>query len=373
MNTVVYWLFLAVANKFRMPEKNQKVDKEEYPFVSIIIPTYNEEANIGRKINSLIDLNYPKSQMEIIVVDDGSTDKTVNIIREMQKNIRDLCSLQVIQLQHKGPANALYSGSHSARGDIIVWTDADAFLQNKDAIQIATHRLSDVSIGAVFGIASEKARISYDKYERSLFLYIQKLEGELDSAMDTNGTFFAFKKKFIKLIKIDCINYDANLAIEIRKNGFKVLAEPKISLIHSFPKNIKFYLHRKMRLFMGGLEMLFTHHRILFNRKYGYYGMIVAPRDILFRSIEPAIFVTACIRFIYVLIVNNMAITFLVFSLLISTIILFLSIAFQRQIYTLIKEITHQILSFFAKFIGYFKFVSYIYYRDIDNVWNRRK
>jgi cellulose synthase/poly-beta-1,6-N-acetylglucosamine synthase-like glycosyltransferase len=373
MNTVVYWLFLAIINKFQDQEKNQKVNPKGYPFVSFIIPTYNEEANIERKIDSLIDLNYPKSHMEIIVVDDGSTDNTVNIIREIQGKIQDSCSLQMIQLQHKGPANALHTGSCSARGDIIVWTDADAFLQNEDAIQIATHRLSDTSIGAVFGIASEKARKSYDKYERSLFIDIQKLEGELDSAIDTNGTFFAFRKKFIELIKINRINYDANLAMEIRKNGFKVLVEPKISLTHSFPKSIKSYLHRRMRMFVGCLEMLFSHYHILFNRKYGYYGMVIAPRDLLFRSIEPLVFVAMSIKIVHILVVNNMILTLLKSLLLFSVILFFLAIVFKTRIYTLIREIIHQVLTFFAKFIGYFVFISYIYHRDIDNVWKSRE
>lgn len=373
MNTVGYWLFLVIANKFRKQEKDQKADKEEYSFVSIIIPTYNEEANIERKINSLIDLDYPKSQMEIIVVDDGSVDNTVNIIKKMQKNIGDLYSLQIIQLQHKGCANALYAGSRSARGDIIVWTDADAFLQSKDAIQITTCQLSNTKIGAVFGIASEKARRSYDKYERSLFLHMQKLEGELDSPIQTNGTFFAFRREFVELIKINRINYDANLAMEIRKRGFKVLVEPRIFLMHTFPKNIKSYLQRKMRMFIGCLEMLFAHYHIIFNRKYGYYGMIIAPRDLLFQSIEPAIFVTACIRIIYVLTVNSIILTFLKFSLLISFILFFFSIVFRTQVYTLIKDIIHIILSFFVNFIGYFKFISYIYHRDIDNIWGKRE
>lgn len=369
INNIGYWFFLIVANKFKIRNdsffkmKNSKLCyNDKYPVISFIIPTYNEEKNIERKIRSLMDLNYQIDRIEIIIVDDGSKDKTIDIVKELQKNIRQI---QLVQLQHTGPANALKIGSSSANGDIIIWTDADAFIQNKDAVCITIIRLSDISTGAIFGKALDSNIKSYGEHERHLFGNIQNLEGYLDSNIDTNGTFFAFRREFIGLIKIDCINYDANLAIEIRKKGFRVIVEPLIQMVHSFPKNMKSYLYRRMRMFVGCLEMLYLHYSVLFNRKYGYYGIIIAPRNLLFRSIEPIFFIMICAK-IFIMIDN---LFYLYIFLILSFIITSIMIIFREA---LIKDVTNQIFAYFARFVGYFVFVYYIYQKNIDDVWKDR-
>lgn len=95
--------------------------------VSVIIPTYNEEKVIGKCLDSLSEQSL--EDMEIIVVDDGSTDKTLEILQEIVDRI------QVLKQQHKGPGEARNLGAKKAKGEILVFVDADMtfdkfFLQN---------------------------------------------------------------------------------------------------------------------------------------------------------------------------------------------------------------------------------------------------
>lgn len=98
-------------------KKNVRSDKNSRPFVSVIIPAYNEEKNIGRCLESIKNQNYPEEKIEIIVVDDGSTDQSVNIARKH--------GVKVLRQKNKGPGVARNKGVYEASGDIVAFIDAD--------------------------------------------------------------------------------------------------------------------------------------------------------------------------------------------------------------------------------------------------------
>lgn len=88
--------------------------------ISVIIPTYNEEKTISDCIKSLVKQDY--KELEIIVVDDGSVDKTIEVLRNLQLTINNL---QILKQQHKGPGAARNFGAKKATGEILVFVDAD--------------------------------------------------------------------------------------------------------------------------------------------------------------------------------------------------------------------------------------------------------
>ncbi len=112
------------------------------PYLSVIIPTYNEEAGIEECIKSLYQQNYSKEKIELIVVDDGSTDKTVDIIRKYP--------IKVLTQEHKGKSEALNLGVKSSTHDFIVTVDADTIF-DKDCLMHLVRPLMDTTIGATTG------------------------------------------------------------------------------------------------------------------------------------------------------------------------------------------------------------------------------
>lgn len=88
------------------------------PLVSVVIPTYNEEKDISNCLESLQKQNYPKNKIDIIIVDDGSTDKTINIVNQFSK-------VKLIKGEHKGPGISRNLGAEKARGEILIFVDAD--------------------------------------------------------------------------------------------------------------------------------------------------------------------------------------------------------------------------------------------------------
>ena len=95
-------------------------------FVSIIIPTYNEAKVIIQKLNNIYSQDYPRNRFEVIIVDSGSTDETVELIHEWVKNHRDVNVKVIEEGARMGKAHALNTALRHAKGDIIMITDADS-------------------------------------------------------------------------------------------------------------------------------------------------------------------------------------------------------------------------------------------------------
>lgn len=101
--------------------RNREVDKNYIePFVSIIVAAFNEEKFIGQKLDNCLELNYPKDKFEIIVVSDGSDDRTNQIMNEYQNRGIRFFSYP----DRKGKPTALNFGVTEAKGEILFFTDA---------------------------------------------------------------------------------------------------------------------------------------------------------------------------------------------------------------------------------------------------------
>ena len=123
----------------RQPTYNQPPDLPEYPFVSVLVPCYNEENNIEATLKALTDMHYPN--YEIIAIDDGSSDASPQILNKLKDHIS---RLRVVHLtKNQGKAIALKSGALAARGDFLVCIDGDAILDHYAITWIMKPKSSD--------------------------------------------------------------------------------------------------------------------------------------------------------------------------------------------------------------------------------------
>jgi len=114
------------------------------PSVSVIVPVYNAELTIRKCIDSLLELNYPKEQMELLLVDNNSNDHTREVLESYKWKI------QILNEKRKGPAAARNRGIENANGEVVAFTDSDCTV-DKDWLQRIVDPLKDQNIGAVGG------------------------------------------------------------------------------------------------------------------------------------------------------------------------------------------------------------------------------
>ena len=171
--------------------------------VSVIIAARNEEKNIRRRIHNILDQDYAKDKMEIIIVSDGSTDATNDIVREFipvnQKgpysNPDVPCTMKLIELDEtKGKANALNIGIQQATGEFIVFADARQEFE-RNAIRELIANFNDQSVGCVSGelLLCEDSDASMKREMREMGLYwnfektIRKMEAAIHSVAGATG------------------------------------------------------------------------------------------------------------------------------------------------------------------------------------------
>ncbi len=239
--------------------------------VSIIVPAFNEERNIARKIEDLLALEYPPEKIEILVVDNSSTDKT--------REIASSYPVRVLE-SPRGKINAINEGVRNASHDIIVETDADTLLK-PDAIRSLVTCFANDTIGAVGGKAVVEDTVSF--FGQSKMSYhkadweLRTLEGRLDSVISLDGKLMAFRKSLLPEIRADAVVDDLEINFMLRSRGYRAIIDDRAIVYEVGPQNLKAELEQMRRRVALTIPALFHYRRLCMNPRYGWFGMLIFP------------------------------------------------------------------------------------------------
>lgn len=261
------------------------------PFVSVVVPAYNEEKVIRRTIESLLASDYPN--FEIIVVDDGSPDETLAIARE---NFADNPKVQIYTKINGGKAEALNFGCQQARGEIVVALDADT-LFDKHAIGALAHRFADERIGAVAGNAKVGNRINVvTKWQALEYVTSQNLDRRAFASLNcitvVPGSVGAWRRDVLERIggfSVDTLAEDQDSTIQVRKLGYKIGYEESAIAWTEAPDSLSGLAKQRFRWSYGTLQCMWKHKNALLNPRYGTLGFIAMPNVWIFQVIFPLI------------------------------------------------------------------------------------
>lgn len=280
-----------------------KAKKQFNPFISIILPTFNEETMIERRIRNLLEQNYPKEKFEILIVDSASDDKTVSIASStMNLDADHNPRIMVIsQAERKGKADAVNHALSFASGEIIVISDTNS-LYNRDALPALVQPFQDPMTGGVSGRYSLMG--VEGKYEASESFYWElehiMLEGEsaLDSVATVIGTIMAWRKENLVFCP-HCLADDFELAIRTRKNGFRILYVPEARACEPGASSFSDQLLQRRRTSAGTIQSLIMHVRFFLPPK-GLFFSLILPSHKFLPMISPFIFLSLilCLFFI---------------------------------------------------------------------------
>ncbi len=252
--------------------------------VSVVVPTYNEEALIAETLENICSLQYPADRLEIVVVD-SSSDETAAVVREFFAD-REQPTLTLIEESDRGGvARAVNRAIEAASHDVIFRTDCDSRLDS-EAITHAVAALQDDTVGGVTGrqvdvLGGSKVETEY----RDLQARNQALESYLDSTFIVHGPCFAFRKRFFEPIATDSLADDTEIAVKIRKQGKRILMDPAMQFAEAGTSDLRGRRARKDRRAMGLLQLLDRNRDLL--GRYGLYGWVVVPVNWWFLAISP--------------------------------------------------------------------------------------
>lgn len=289
---VVFWLLVFFEQKtFNTYKRKLK----KFPTISVVIPAYNEEKTIESTIFSALNLNYPKRKLEILVVNDGSTDSTKEKVMAIQKHYPQVI---LINQKNKGKGAAMNNALRFSKGEFFVCLDADSEVE-KDALRHLLPNFSDEKVACVLPLMKAKkpknllGRLQFTEYLVNIFY--KKIMGFLHSIPVAPGPFSIFRKDIlIKIGSYDENNLTEDLEITLRLQSlhYKIVQDMHAEVFTSTPKTIRAFIRQRKRWYKGGLFNGLRYRRIFFNPEYGDFGMIQAPMLVLSGVIAVSLLVT---------------------------------------------------------------------------------
>jgi biofilm PGA synthesis N-glycosyltransferase PgaC len=281
-----------------------EIDKKFCPPVTILIPAYNEGKIIQKKLENLAEVTYSKEKMEVIVIDDASTDETFVKAYDFAENHPELSIKVLKQHERKGKANALNRGLQVSSNDIIVVTDADALLP-PEIFRKAMPYMYDPTIGAITGLGeirnSNQSWMNKTEKDYLGFMFLWRLgESKIHSTLRFEGVFCAFKRNAFSEFDNESGADDSGTALRVVQNKFRAILVPEAhasaEVSCKFRRRIKVKIRRAVQL--NGLW--FQCLKLLFNGRLMLPKKIAVP-EIFFFIFNPFVFVAlTCVTFILV-------------------------------------------------------------------------
>jgi cellulose synthase/poly-beta-1,6-N-acetylglucosamine synthase-like glycosyltransferase len=253
-------------------------DLSEPPRVSLIVAAHDEEASIVGWVRSTLAFEYPRDRLEVIVVSDGSTDRTVQLATEAGADL-------VLEVPRGGKVAALNAAVERAEGEVLAFSDANSIWE-EDALRRLVGRLADRRVGYVCGRlrldgeGGENQEGVYWRYETA----IRALESRLAGITAGNGAINAVRREAYIALE-PTRGQDISLPYEVTKRGWRAVFEPGALAREPMAATLGSEFRRKRRMLAGAWATILR-HGMLSPRGYGpaYAFEIVSHRGLRYLS-----------------------------------------------------------------------------------------
>lgn len=250
----------------------RRVDKRSIapePLVTVVVAARNEGDNIGKRVENLLKQHYPPNRLEIVVVSDGSTDATNDVVARLveREQVKMTCGGETFPRlrllthdENRGKPHAINEGVRLARGEFLVFTDARQDFE-PDAVRELVANFSDPSVGSVTGelVFYENSDTTI-KAEMGLYWtiekWIRKAEGSVHSVVGATGAIYAIRRELFEEIPEETILDDVLVPMRIVSRGYRNVFESRAIAHDVFSVNLEKEKRRKIRTLLGNYQLL---------------------------------------------------------------------------------------------------------------------
>jgi biofilm PGA synthesis N-glycosyltransferase PgaC len=227
------------------------------PSVTLVMVVRNEARVLERKLRNLLDLHYPQERCEVVVISDGSSDGTNEILAQYARHER---LRSIVNQQARGKAAGLNDAIGAARGEILVFTDARQSLE-ADAVRLLVENFADPSVGCASGElmlgdpeAGEATRGMglYWKFEKR----VREMESLSGSVVGATGALYAARKSLLVTVPPETILDDVYIPMNVARQGFRVVFDPRARAWDVADQGTGREFNRKVRTLSGNYQLL---------------------------------------------------------------------------------------------------------------------
>jgi cellulose synthase/poly-beta-1,6-N-acetylglucosamine synthase-like glycosyltransferase len=269
---VVYVLFGYPALLWLMARRRARPVRrgECEPTVSILLAVYNGERFLEQKLRSILELEYPREKMQVIVASDGSTDATEEIAERFAAQ-----GVRLLRLERGGKPAALNAAMREATGEMLVFTDVRQALE-PGSLRRLMENFADAEVGAASGelVVLEGAGRGeadmglYWRYE----VWIRLRLSALDSIFGASGAYYAMRRTLTKPLPTDALLDDMHLPLAAFFQGYRLIVDPRARMF-DYPAGMETEFRRKVRTLAGNYQILRAYPALLgpANRMWLHY------------------------------------------------------------------------------------------------------
>ena len=304
--TLYFEVFLLITF-FEFKIKRSRIEKKNsnkntnFPTVTIIVPCFNEEKTISKTLFSLLSLDYPEEKLQIMVVDDGSTDDTQKVLKTFSSHK----GIKIYSKENGGKHTALNYALEKVDSELVGCLDADSFVDSKALKEIASYfeNPDTMAVTPAIKVHEPKSIVQFiQKAEYSLAIFIRRTFADSNSLFITPGPFSIFRRKVFKMIgnyKSAYNTEDLEIALRMHSNQLKIENAHTAHVYTIAPKSIKTLYKQRLRWTFGFLKNIADYKSLMFKKKNGALGMLILPVSII------AIFTALYFTFLFLLSTAN--------------------------------------------------------------------
>ncbi|MFP4402173.1 MAG: glycosyltransferase [Candidatus Nanoarchaeia archaeon] len=274
---LLYWMLVMFEHN-TPTTKRSILNKEEE--VTIILPMWNEEENIGPTLKSLFQSKYPKDKFHVIVVDDGSTDNSYNIAKEYQKQY----NFKLITQKNGGKYTALNKGLKYVNTPYFACLDVDGYV-DKYAIRNIQKEFTHKNVAAVMPImkVAEQHNMlqKVQSLEYILNVFLKYFISKIHCVHVTPGPLSTYRTDVVKKLGGFVKGYnteDLEMALRLQSKHYEIKQSSDAIIYTKAPKTLNGFIAQRLRWYLGSMKnVLITYRYMIFNKQYGEFGIFYIP------------------------------------------------------------------------------------------------
>ena len=383
------------------------------PPIALLVPAYNEEVTIVETVRSLLALNYP--ELEVVVINDGSSDQTLGVLERAFQLIRTECvvapglktrpvravyisvvepRLLVLDKENGGKSDALNVGLNVARSSYVCAVDADAVLESDALLRVALPILMDpewvVAVGGIVRVVNgsrvERGRVVGVHLPRSTVEAIQVVEylrgfllgregwSALNGLLIISGAFGCFSRQLTLELggyRTDAIGEDMDLVVRMHQHlrrqssrPYRIMFIPDPVCWTEVPSDLTSLANQRKRWQKGLLQVLWAQRSMMLNPRYGFIGLVAFPYQVLVELLGPVVELLGWISILTAALLGVLTwstfVYFLILAYLIGTLISVASVVMEEityRRYQKISELARLLLLCLMEFFPYRQFL----------------
>ncbi|MDO8565379.1 MAG: glycosyltransferase [bacterium] len=264
----------------REDERFMKPHSEaSFPSVTIVVPCFNEEKTVSTTIESLLNLDYPKDLLSLILVNDGSRDGTLKALNHFKNHPQ----VTILDKENGGKHTAVNLALKNITTDLVGCLDADSFVMPDALMKIIPH-FEDVTVMAVTPSIKVHEPLNVlqhiQKAEYSWSIFLRRMLSSMGALYVTPGPFSIFRVSVFKELggyRHAHMTEDMEMALRMQKNHYKIVNAHGAHVYTVTPATLKGLIKQRARWTYGFINNGIDYKEMFFNRKYGHVGMFILP------------------------------------------------------------------------------------------------